>query len=61
MFNLLVGLLFCVQNFTEITKLDGKGLNVLVLKSKNLQLCRIFVFKLISHAWQCGFMLLVHS
>ena len=36
MFNLLVGLLFCVQNFTEITKLDGKGLNVLVLKSKKL-------------------------
>ena len=30
MFNLLVGLLFCVQNFTEITKLDGKGLNTLL-------------------------------
>ena len=32
MFNLLVGLLFCVQNFTEITKLDGKGLNALLGK-----------------------------
>ena len=30
MFNLLVGLLFCVQNFTEITKLDGKGLDALL-------------------------------